>query len=906
MRPKKTLPGGFLLFLVAMVLVILTVHSLTSGKDAKVSFSHQVEHLVNLDLLKRDENKQTARSETLTTFSSQFKEQQSEEGKARFGYLSLLNENHELKEAITQSNSELKGVTKDVIASADLYLHLSATPIGPQGYTVVSPDYSIGRNTGIVIKSLSPKDIVSIKEVEASLAQAKASPTNANIAQLNGQLSTLVQLFRSSKLGIGTESVKRELLETQNQITDANTQSLTNEAKLTVYTGALQRVAGVSNKLNQEKNGIRLTDLRSVRKYSEDFEKYHTSVERLENNSMQLDRARKNVADVTWLFNNKEVSTKTLEKQDSESFSHWFSAAKQEWKNFDENKGLNFQAVDQPRTLALEKNFTSQEQTQSYLSILFTLLPIAILLLLLYYVFARQMKGGGNSAMNFGKSPAKLMTKEMNKVTFKDVAGAVEAKEELEEIVDFLKDPQKFTALGAEIPKGVLLVGPPGTGKTLVAKAVAGEADRPFFSISGSDFVEMFVGVGASRIRNMFEEARKNAPCIVFIDEIDAVGRHRGSGVGGGHDEREQTLNQLLVEMDGFDSREGVILMAATNRPDVLDKALLRPGRFDRRVVLDLPDVKGRFDILKVHARKIKIDQSVELMDIAKMTPGASGADLKNILNEAALLAARQGRTAVTAAEAREAADKVRYGKERRSLEMDESEKKTTAYHESGHAIVGLVVEHGDPVDKVTIIPRGFSLGATHFMPKKNRVSYWKKEILDRLAVMMGGRVAEELFMHDVCSGAQQDISQATQLVRSMICEWGMSEELGLVSYEQQSQNGGNFYGAPTAPDKFISDETAQKIDAEVYKVLDEAYSRAKRICEENEDKLHLMANMLMEFETLDATDVKEIMDGTWNTEQKRERLKTQKGLRKVEPPPPPPKEEKGPLEDTPPEPQQA
>lgn len=906
MKPKKKLPGGFLLFLVAMVLVILVVNSLTSGKQGKVSFSHQVEHLVNLDLLKRDENKQTARSETLTTFSSQFKEQQSDEGKARYQYLALLNENHMLKESISQSQVELKEATAEVEASADLYLHLSGKPLEASGYTVVAPDYSIGRNEGIVIKSLSPKEVVSIKDVETSLEKARLNPTNANISQLNAQLSTLVQLFRSSKLGIGTESIKRELADVQATITGANAKSLTNTEKLAIYDKGLDKVVVVSNQLNQEVNGVRLGALRSVRNYNEDFEKFHTSTEKLDNNSMRLDRARKNVSAVTWLFNNKEVSTKALEKQDSETFSHWFSQAESEWKNFDSNKGLAFEAVDQPRTLALEKNFTSQEQSQGYFNLFVTIIPIAIMLLLLYYVFAKQMKGGGSSAMNFGKSPARLMTKEMNKITFKDVAGAVEAKEELEEVVDFLKDPQKFTALGAEIPKGVLLVGPPGTGKTLVAKAVAGEADRPFFSISGSDFVEMFVGVGASRIRNMFEEARKNAPCIVFIDEIDAVGRHRGSGIGGGHDEREQTLNQLLVEMDGFDTREGVILMAATNRPDVLDKALLRPGRFDRRVVLDLPDVKGRFDILKVHARKIKIDQSVELMDIAKMTPGASGADLKNILNEAALLAARQGRTAVTNTEAREAADKVRYGKERRSLEMDENEKKTTAYHESGHAIVGLVVENGDPVDKVTIIPRGYSLGATHFLPKKNRVSYWKKEILDRLAVMMGGRVAEELFMHDVCSGAQQDISQATQLVRSMICEWGMSDELGLVSYEQQGNNGDNFYGAPSASDKLISDETAQKIDAEVYKTLDAAYQRAKKICEENEDKLHLMANMLIEFETLDATDVEKIMDGSWDADQKRERLKSQEDLRKITPPPPPPKEEKGPSEDTPPAPQQA
>lgn len=907
MGQKKKLPGGFLLFLIAMVLVIMTIHSLTSGKEGKVSFSHQVEHLVNLDLLKSDENKQTAQSETLTTFSSEFKEQTTEEGNRRYHYLELLNENHELTQTISQFSTELNSLNKNVVASADLYLHLTETPLGPRGYTVIGTDYATGRDKGVVIKSLSSKEIVSIKDVESSLIKAKSSPTTANIQTVDGQLATLIQLFRSNKLGVGAEALKRQLIDAQNMVTDSNTQSLTNVEKLLVYEKGLDVVKSVAKELNKEKNGVRLSGLRSVREYIAEFDKYNTAVDRLDNNVIQLDRARRDVSGVTWLFNNKEISTRALEKEDSETFSHWFSQAQTEWKNFPANKGLSFKAVDQPRTLALEKNFKSQEHTQNYMSYIFTLLPIVVVLLLLYYVFSKQMKGGGSSAMNFGKSPARLMTKEMNKVTFKDVAGAVEAKEELEEVVDFLKDPQKFTALGAEIPKGVLLVGPPGTGKTLVAKAVAGEADRPFFSISGSDFVEMFVGVGASRIRDMFDQARKNAPCIIFIDEIDAVGRHRGSGVGGGHDEREQTLNQLLVEMDGFDTREGVILMAATNRPDVLDKALLRPGRFDRRVVLDLPDVKGRLDILKVHAKKIKIDSSVELEDIARMTPGASGADLKNILNEAALLAARKGRTAVTSAEAREAADKVRYGKERRSLEMDENEKKTTAYHESGHAIVGLVVEHGDPVDKVTIIPRGFSLGATHFMPKKNRVSYWKKEILDRLAVMMGGRVAEELYMHDVCSGAQQDIAQATNLARSMVCEWGMSEELGLVAYDDAIRGTGNYYGMQGAPEKSVSDETAQKIDKEVHKLIDEAYARAKSICTEHEDKLHLMANMLMEFETLDSIDVKEIMDGTWDNEKKKQRVKSQEGLRKIEPPPPPKKEMNSTgEEDSPPEPQQA
>jgi cell division protease FtsH len=493
----------------------------------------------------------------------------------------------------------------------------------------------------------------------------------------------------------------------------------------------------------------------------------------------------------------------------------------------------------------------------------------------------------GGGAMTFGKSPAKLLTKEKNKITFKDVAGCDDAKEELQEIVEFLKDPSRFTALGARIPKGVLCIGAPGTGKTLIARAVAGEANRPFFFISGSDFVEMFVGVGASRVRDVFSEARKHAPCIIFMDEIDAVGRHRGAGIGGGHDEREQTLNQLLVEMDGFDPVEGIILIAATNRPDVLDKALLRPGRFDRRVIIDLPDIKGRFEILKVHARKIKLDPSVDLMEIARVTPGSSGADLANILNEAALLAARRNRSAVTAIEAREAADKVKYGKERRSLEVDESEKLTTAYHESGHAIVGLSVKYADPVNKVTIIPRGLSLGATHFMPKKNRLSYWKKELLDQLAVLMGGRVAEEVFVGDISSGAKMDITQATRLARSMVCEWGMSE-LGIVAYGEPNENGA--YLGVTAPvERTYSDETAQQIDHEVRKILEEAHAQALQIVQQAKGKVELMAQMLMKFESLDVEDIQEIMNDTWNEKKKEGRLKASEELQKKLSPASPP-----------------
>jgi cell division protease FtsH len=721
---------------------------------------------------------------------------------------------------------------------------------------------------------------------QKALTLAQQNQTAETVDEAGKEIRSLVSNLRSPALGIGNESVKNELKTLDQQLQSAIDQ--TPEQQLTLYRASLVQISKLLGDLGREQDGVRLGTLRNVRNYVEAVQQFTQVEQDLEKNEALLDKSRQKVASVIWYFNNQELSTRALEKQDSEAYGQWFASAKQEWDSFNQNKGLAYRAPDQPRNTVLERTFKSQEPSPNYFSYVLTILPVLLVILFLYFIFSRQMKGVGSSAMNFGKSPAKLMTKETNKVTFKDVAGADEAKEELKEIVDFLKDPTKFTALGARIPKGVLLVGPPGTGKTLIAKAVAGEADRPFFSISGSDFVEMFVGVGASRIRDMFDTAKKNAPCIIFMDEIDAVGRHRGAGIGGGHDEREQTLNQLLVEMDGFDTKEGVILVAATNRPDILDRALLRPGRFDRRVTLDLPDIKGRYEILKVHARKIKIDASVDLMDIARSTPGASGADLENVLNEAALLAARRGRSAVTSSEVKEASDKVRYGKERRSLEMDEKEKLTTAYHESGHAIAGLVVKHSDPVDKVTIIPRGFSLGATHFMPQKNRLSYWKKEVLDQLIVLMGGRAAEELFVKDMSSGAQQDIAMATKMARAMVCEWGMSDLLGTVSYDERSESG-QYLGMQNYHEKSYSDETARAIDKEVRALIDEAHKQALKLLEEHKDKVQLMTDMLMEFETLDATDVKEIMDGTWSAETKRGRVKTAEDLQMKTPPPPPP-----------------
>lgn len=485
-------------------------------------------------------------------------------------------------------------------------------------------------------------------------------------------------------------------------------------------------------------------------------------------------------------------------------------------------------------------------------------LPIFLVILLLYFFFRHQLRSAGRGAMNFGKSRAKMMAVEKNNVTFKDVAGVEEAKEEVWELVEFLKDPKKFQRLGGNIPKGVLMVGPPGTGKTLLARAIAGEADVPFFSISGSDFVEMFVGVGASRVRDMFEQGKKSSPCLIFIDEIDAVGRHRGHGLGGGHDEREQTLNALLVEMDGFDTQEGVIIIAATNRPDVLDPALLRPGRFDRQVTVNLPDVKGREQILKVHAKKVKMSDAVDLGVVARGTPGYSGAELANVINEAALLAARKGMKGIGMAELEEARDKVRWGKERRSLAISEKEKEVTAYHEAGHAILMIMLENTEPLHKVTIIPRGPYMGAAMWLPAEDKYQTRKKEILDSLIVDMGGRVAEEIVFGDVTSGASGDIRMATSLAKRMVCEWGMSEALGMVEYGDNEEH--VFLAKDISRPRNYSEATAQKIDHEIKRLIDEAYDTAKRMLTENRDRLEAVAKALLEYETLDGAHIEEIV----------------------------------------------
>jgi cell division protease FtsH len=501
---------------------------------------------------------------------------------------------------------------------------------------------------------------------------------------------------------------------------------------------------------------------------------------------------------------------------------------------------------------------------QSFLLQLFISSFPILLLIGVWVYFMRQMQGGGGGrgAMSFGKSRARMLGEDQVHVTFADVAGVEEAKEEVVEIVEFLKDPGKFQRLGGKIPKGVLMVGSPGTGKTLLARAIAGEAKVPFFTISGSDFVEMFVGVGASRVRDMFEQAKKHAPCIIFIDEIDAVGRHRGAGLGGGHDEREQTLNQLLVEMDGFEGNEGVIVIAATNRPDVLDPALLRPGRFDRQVVVPLPDVRGREQILKVHMRKVPLDADVKPGVIARGTPGFSGADLANLVNEAALIAARGNRRTVTMDEFDKAKDKIMMGAERRSMVMSESEKRLTAYHESGHAIVGLLVPDHDPVYKVSIIPRGRALGVTMFLPEEDRYSYSKQRLMSQMKSLFGGRIAEELVFGPqyVTTGASNDIERATDIARNMVTKWGLSDRLGPLTYTED--DGEIFLGRSVTRHKQVSDVTAHAIDEEVRGLIDECYQDARRILQENNSQLKMMAEALMRYETIDEHQIKDIMQG--------------------------------------------
>ncbi|MFB1478831.1 ATP-dependent zinc metalloprotease FtsH [Corallococcus sp. RDP092CA] len=515
--------------------------------------------------------------------------------------------------------------------------------------------------------------------------------------------------------------------------------------------------------------------------------------------------------------------------------------------------------LNQLRASGVDVKYEREEQNSLWLTILGQWMPV-VFLFLFFIFFMRQLQGGSGKAMTFGKSKAKLLSESHNKVTFADVAGVDECKEELEEIVAFLKDPKKFTKLGGRIPKGVLMMGPPGTGKTLLARAVAGEAGVPFFSISGSDFVEMFVGVGASRVRDLFEQGKKNAPCIIFIDEIDAVGRHRGAGLGGGHDEREQTLNQLLVEMDGFESNDGVILIAATNRPDVLDPALQRPGRFDRRIIVPRPDLKGRLGVLKVHTRRVPLAPEVELEVIARGTPGMTGADLENLVNESALMAARQNKERVDLADFEQAKDKVFMGPERRSMIMTDKEKRNTAVHEAGHALLAKLLPGCDPLHKVTIIPRGQALGVTWSLPTEDKVNGYRKQILDQITMAMGGRIAEELMFNEMSSGAANDIERATETARAMVCRWGMSEKMGPLAFGKS--DGEVFLGRDFNASKDYSEDTARQIDAEVRSIVVGCYNLGKQLLTDKLDVLQRVSDALVEYETLDAEDVNIILQG--------------------------------------------
>lgn len=542
-------------------------------------------------------------------------------------------------------------------------------------------------------------------------------------------------------------------------------------------------------------------------------------------------------------------------------------------KNMD---GTSFQAIAPPNDPELIKilrekgirfSVVPPEQTSWYMSILISWFPM-LLLLGIWIFFMRQMQSGGGKALSFGKSKARLLNDSKNRTTFKDVAGVEEAKEELQEIIEFLKEPQKFSKLGGKLPKGVLLVGPPGTGKTLLARAIAGEANVPFFNISGSDFVEMFVGVGASRVRDLFEQGKKNSPCIIFIDEIDAVGRHRGAGLGGGHDEREQTLNQLLVEMDGFENHEGVILIAATNRPDVLDPALLRPGRFDRQVVVGRPDVRGREAILKVHTATVPLEEDVDLKIIARGTPGFTGADMANLVNEASLLAARRDKKSVTMIDFEDAKDKVLMGVERRSMVITEKEKKTTAYHEAGHALVALLLPGTDPLHKVTIIPRGQALGLTMQLPVDDRHTYPRTYLSNSLAILMGGRLAEEICLGQMTTGAGNDIERATEMARKMVCEWGMSDKMGPLTYGSKEEQ--VFLGKDFSAQKNFSDQTAKLIDQEVKALVMGGYNKAKELLEEHIVALKNVAEALLEHETLDGKEIRRILEGKQNTKEEQ------------------------------------
>ena len=886
--PKKGFSPGFFMILMGLILAFLAFQNYGSAPFAKVSFSHQLEHLVNLDLLDPQESRKVAVNDSLVSYSGKFRQTLPEDAKVRYNFLELLYNRNQLREKQELMNGELPKLQREARAAAIRFLQLSSLPIPAKGFVVVDGFFDTGTGSSSVViqeSDLNKNPGISLREVEDGYilaTQLKGQAYQKEVEQLGQNLSSLIAAFMSPSTGIGLESAKISIRQADALLRAVETQKSAPEEKIGIYNQAIQLLQGAVNQVAASKDRGHLQDLRQVRAYVANLKDQNLLMQSLEKNETQLDRVRPQVQDQLWYFGNHKYTTKQLENVDPEAYSAWFQQSKAAMDQFDENKGLAFATPNEKRNLVIEENFRSEEPAPNYIGYLFTLMPLILLLSLGWFIFSRQMKGGGQSPMSFGKSNAKLLDPSTVQVTFKDVAGVDEAKEELVEVVDFLADPHKFTAIGAKIPKGILLIGPPGTGKTLLAKAVAGEAKRPFFSISGSDFVEMFVGVGASRIRDLFEQAKKHSPCIIFIDEIDAVGRHRGVGMGGGNDEREQTLNQLLVELDGIHSNVSVILIAATNRPDVLDSALLRPGRFDRHVHVPFPDVKGRFQIFAVHTQKIKLDEGVDLMQLAKQTPGSSGADIANIVNEGAIYAARSGRVSVKMSDLEMAIDKVRYGKDRR-LELEYGERKATAYHEAGHTITAIRLKETDEIEKVTITPKARSLGSTQFTPKE-RYSYWKGYLLDKLVVLMGGRVAEEIFLGDLSSGAQQDIEQATAIARKMVGRWGMSNTVGAVALLADEDAQQSRYGAEA---RSYSEETARSIDSEVQKLLAEANRRAHEILEACRPQAEVMVAALLEFESLDKEDIFAIMEDRFDMAAKRQ--KVDESLKAAAPKVPPP-----------------
>ncbi|MCH9612453.1 MAG: ATP-dependent zinc metalloprotease FtsH [Chlamydiia bacterium] len=877
--PKRKFPGSFILVILAGILILLTLYQQSEAKTANVSFSHQFEPLVNLDLINPEKSKKVASSnDSLVTASGEFRESRTEESLRREKFLEYLSKKDDLLIQKERLATELKKGKGDVSRQAANYLSLRGAQVGQNGVSIVDQSYDApDQDFAVTVHSINESPAYNYVHLKQLYVAYQKEPNQKNTDALNENMGPFLSAMQSSSIGVSAEGLKEQLRSAQTEYERKN------------YHGAMEQIHDVMVTLDKKQNGTRVAGLRSVRKYTDDLKAYSATVSDLAQNEAQLEKHYQTVKHVTWFVNGQEYSSSKLEQLDPEVYLAWYAGHKTELKNFQANQGRSFYAVDQKLNPVLEKKFKSEEPPANYFSYIFTLLPIALIVMLLWFLFSRQSKGVGSSAMTFGKSTARLVNPMKNNVTFKDVAGIDEAKEELEELVDFLKNPTRYKAVGAKIPKGCLLVGPPGTGKTLLAKAVAGEASRPFFSISGSDFVEMFVGVGASRVRDMFDQAKKNAPCIIFIDEIDAVGRHRGAGVGGGHDEREQTLNQLLVEMDGLDSSHStsgdgcVIVIAATNRVDILDKALLRPGRFDRKVMINPPDIQARVKILNVHTRKLKLAEDVDVEQIAAKTAGLSGAELANLCNEAAILAARAARTIINMLDFLEAADKESHGKQRKSIRLTDKDKLSTAYHEAGHAICSLVLED-DTVEKITIIPRGMSLGATHFVNKDNKFSYWKKEALVKIVVLMGGRAAEEVYCEDFSSGVTGDLQMATGIAYDMVCKWGMSE-LGPI---EMTPSGSSSPYAQPGSEKSVSDETHRLIDEAVKKYLDEGYEKAKAIMIEKKAEVELMAEMLVEFETLDLEDAKRIMDGTWDKNEKHKKLKSglQSDSSKKQPPP--------------------